>query len=150
MIKKLLFSLIILAFISCKKNTPIHPDQNEINPVGTWYLKSTNDGATTYDSSGFPCLSDNKLILNSDGTYHTHYAGTDSCYLIHTSTVKVNIGIPGQPDISGTFTQNKNTLFFKNQYGSFSNTISNSNGLIQMTERDTIVNNISTSVFIKL
>jgi hypothetical protein len=62
----------------------------------------------------------------------------------------VNIGIPGQPDISGTFTQNKNTLFFKNQYGSFSSTISNSNGLIQMTERDTIVNNISTSVFIKL
>jgi hypothetical protein len=149
--KKLLFALIFLAFISCKKNdvTP-DPAQDKINPVGTWYLKSTAHGTVSYNNSDFPCLSNNKLIINSDGTFHSHYSANDTCYILNTPSTKITIGKSGDPDISGTFIQNENTVRFSSQYGSYSGTLSTTNGITEMSEKDTNSTFTSSSIFIKL
>ncbi len=129
--KNRLFLLILFGVIACKKNdTPAAATQ--IKPAGTYSLISTTTGTATYDKSTFACITNNKITVNLDGTYHANYIGTDTCYVVKSSSEKTSIGTPGQPEVAGTYTQNDNTIYFKNQYGQFTGVISQKNGVTEI------------------
>ena len=150
--KKIFFPfLCVLIFISCKK------DKNKSDPTidatGTWSLNLTTsnraNGTETHSATDFPCLANNKLTLNNDGTYKFHYDGTDTCYVYKVGTTSDAIGIPGQPDINGTYTRDGNVLYLKNQYLDWYCNLSVSGGVTQLHEADTSADGTHSAIFIK-
>ncbi len=146
--KNRLFLLILFGVIACKKNDTPAP-ASQINPVGTYSLIGTTTGTATYDKSAFSCLTNNKFTLNTDGTFHANYIGTDTCYVVKSSSYKQSIGTPGQPETAGTYTQKDNTIYFKSQYGESIGIVSQKNGVTEIDESGLIGNIKYVNVFTK-
>ena len=166
----LILCFVLVTVAACKKNdstptppiitptppSPPSPPDNSINAVGVWSLVSSisqqiNDSApTTYTSTDYPCISDNKLYINSDSTFKRKYFGADTCYVLNTPSYSISIGTPGDSTI-GTWKQSANTVFLN-----FRNTISSANlstvnGVTQIIERDTVtaLNMVVTDIYEK-
>src|ERR1700759_399450 len=124
--------LTVLLFSACKKDNKI------VDAAGTWSLYSWDyDGPPSSihaSVSQYPCIADNVIIFNKDLTYTSKYIGNDTCFV---SPPPVSfppitgswIGMPGQAQVSGTWSQNGNTVSWAGAQG----TISTSNGKIFIT-----------------
>lgn len=143
--------LIVLA--SCKKdgNTPA----DKIDAVGVWTFFSyssqqNNNAAVTYTSTEHPCLSKNKMFLNSDGTLKGGYTGTDTCVVARTATSSFAIGQKGD-SATGTWTQSGNTVTFLVLGRTSTGMLQTINGTPQLIEMDTLSynNTVITTIFKK-
>ncbi|MDB5154864.1 MAG: hypothetical protein JWR54_3615 [Mucilaginibacter sp.] len=140
--KKILFlAAIVLFFITCKKNKTVAP---VIDATGTWTLyswKSDIPLSNLYVTADqYPCMSDNVLIFNKNHAYTSNYMGKDTCYVTHDfnnfpgGLKGTALGISGQPEISGSWHQDGNILYF----GSYHGVMSNANGKTALTLNDSI------------
>jgi hypothetical protein len=115
MSKKLLAAIIFMAFITatCKKSsTPVTP----IDITGTWTLnnelQTINSVQTLYEVSVIPCMSENTMTINANGTFTQAYSGNDTCYLYNNPGVggsSLSFGTPGLTG-NGTWTQSGNNI----------------------------------------
>src|SRR5580692_2881510 len=89
--------LLLIIFTSCKKNSDQNPAPNTtttLDASGTWSMASESNVSNGFSisSTQYPCLANNKLILNKDGSASRVYAGTDTCFM--TRTPLFIIGMP--------------------------------------------------------
>lgn len=117
--------LIALVFTTCKK------DNKLIDVTGVWTLYSWDDNSPAslhVNVNQYPCIAGNILTFSKDQTYTLKYIGTDTCFVSPRSVsfprTGTSIGIPGQPQRTGTWSQNGNTVTWGNAQG----IISTSNG----------------------
>lgn len=117
--------LIVLIFTTCKK------DNKPLDVTGTWSLYSWDDNTPNpihANISQYPCIAGNVLTFNKDQTYTLKYVGTDTCFISPRSVsfppTESWLGMPGQPQVTGTWSQNGNTVTWGNAQG----VISTSNG----------------------
>jgi hypothetical protein len=155
---KYLILCFLMLFVACKKNDSPAPGvvpPKSINPVGTWSLVSfteqVNTNSVSYSATDFPCLSDNKLLINVDGTVVGKYIGSDSCIVYRMGTTTFTLGIPGRDSTKGTWTQSVNTIYTKINNQNTTGQISTTTGVSQIIEKDTIssLNAVYTTVFKK-
>jgi hypothetical protein len=138
--------LLIIVFYGCKKNS----DSVPLDASGTWstFSISNDTNGFSVSSAQFPCLADNKLVLNPDGTAIREYISPDTCYF--TKNPLYILGLPGDTT-PGTWSQNGNSVTIQIQglakpgLGEISKT---STGL-QLLIKDSVVNSIAVSVMIK-
>jgi hypothetical protein len=134
----LIFVLFIIAFTACKKNSSPPADPTpQIEAEGNWSLVWTSQEygtKETYTSSDFPCLSNNKVFIKSDGTYKGIYTGIDRCYVIHTDVSSLIYGLPGDSTI-GTWSQSRNTITLKNRWGTYTDQLQMAGSTAHLHER---------------
>jgi hypothetical protein len=150
------FICLLVTVAACKKSdapsVPLLPA--EINPVGTWSLVSFSDqqgsNIATYTSSDFPCLADNKIYINSDGTLKSKYTGQDSCLVFHTSMSSLAIGIPGDSTV-GTWTESNNNIYSEIATRSSRGQLSTTYASSQIIQMDTVtsLNTVYTTIYKK-
>jgi hypothetical protein len=150
---KVYLFLLILIIASCKKNSNPNPAPNTtttLDASGTWSMASESNASNGFSisSTQYPCLADNKLILNKDGSASRVYTGIDTCFM--TRTPLFIIGMPGT-STPGTWSQNGNTVTIQIQgitkpgLGVISKT---STG-VQLQIQDSVVNSIAVSIMSK-
>lgn len=118
--------LIVLIFTTCKK------DNKPTDVTGTWSAYSWDSDAPIstlhINVNQYPCMAGNVLIFNKDQTYTLKYIGTDTCFVSpHSASFPPTgtwMGAPGQAQVTGTWSQNGNTV----SWGGSQGTISTSNG----------------------
>ena len=144
--------LLVIIFAGCKKDsdpTPA-PITTTIDATGTWSMFSESNASNGFSISSmqFPCLADNKLILNKDGSASRIYTSIDTCYM--TRTPLFIIGMPG-PGTPGTWSQDGNSVTIQIQgltkpgLGVISKT---STGF-QLQIKDSVVNSVAVSIMTK-
>ncbi|MBS1519779.1 MAG: lipocalin family protein [Bacteroidetes bacterium] len=115
----------VLMFATCKK------DNKPIDVTGSWSLYSWDDNSLIplhVNANQYPCMEGNVLTFNKDQTYTIKYIGTDTCFVApHSASFPPTgtwIGMPGQAEVTGTWSQNGNTV----TWGGSQGVISTSNG----------------------
>jgi hypothetical protein len=153
---KKFFALFILSgLFSCKKSDSSNGSNTDIS--GTWRLASVTSKqfgvSFATDTASYPCLSENELIINSDGTAKLQYTGADTCYI--SSNTSLYLGVPGEAT-SASWVKNNNSFIFNLNYSADSTvkataTIGSSNNKTTLIVKDTIQNyNLTTiQVFVK-
>lgn len=106
--KRSLFYLFLIVCIGCHRDNSPAPD----NLTGTW--KMTNySGIVTASHADFPCLEDNVLTINSNGTANQQYTGSTPCALSGgLDKIGVTVGSPGKPQAQITWARNGSTINF--------------------------------------
>ena len=139
-------------FASCKKEDTAPAEK--ISAAGVWSFfsysaRQNNNPPVTYTSTDHPCLSKNKLNLNSDGTLTGGYTGNDTCYLVKTSTSSFSIGQKGD-GTTGTWSQNGETISLLVLGTTSTFKLQTVNGILELIGSDTSSNNtIVTTIFRK-
>jgi len=146
-----LILIILFAANSCKKESS--------NPksayAGNYVLISKTDLNTgtstseTYTSTVSPCMSDNQITLKDDGTWTGAYVGTEDCSISRTPSSIIIIGSKGDA-AAGNWMMSGSTRIKFTASGNVSyGQLSNVDGKVQLTIKDTSQNFISTSVLVK-
>lgn len=158
MIKKVSLCLlfVLLLFISCKKDTVIDQPKQTFNVVGTWALSSYQlQYAQSFSATvaQYPCLADNILTLNADGTSSGNYTGTANCYITPVNAdPAAEIGIVGQAPVNGTWSLNGNKLHLSSD-NIGEGTVTSVNGKLLLTFNDSTAYNsikfVATTVDVK-
>lgn len=150
---KVYLFLLIVILASCKKNSDPNPTaitSTTLDASGTWSMASENNASNGFSisSTQYPCLADNKLILNKDGSASRVYTGTDTCFM--TRTPLFIIGIPG-PGTPGTWSQNGNSVTIQIQGLTKPGVavISKTSTGFQLQIQDSVVNSIAVSIMTK-
>ena len=145
--------VLIVILAGCKKNSDPNPAPDTttiLDASGTWSMASESNASNGFaiSSTQYPCMANNKLVLNKDGSASRVFTGTDTCYM--TKTPLYIIGMPG-PGTPGTWSQNGNSVTIQIQgltkpgLGVISKT---STGF-QLQIEDSVVNSIAVSVLTK-
>jgi hypothetical protein len=151
--------LIISININCKKGGSTAPTNNVsiIDPTGKWRLESStsvqNGNSYTLTSIQHPCIANNTITVNSNGTIIVAYDANDTCYIINTPTQIEILGEKGDY-ADGTWAESQNTLYMTLPTRNVSRKpaqLSLLNSKYQMIFRDTFasINLITTDVFSK-
>lgn len=153
--KKIVLYLFVMALIaSCKKENAA---TQQIDITGSWSLGSAVfQNGVTVTATQYPCLSNNVLTIDANGTAITKYTSVDGCS-IPTASGTITVGMPGDSSVS-SWSRNANNIHLKqttlngivNSYG----TVVNAGSILQLTLTDTIPVSrgtpiINTSVYIK-
>ena len=132
----LLGLLVLLLFTTCKKETKTNTTTT-LDVVGKWNLYSWNGNVPSnlnVTADQYPCIAENVLTLNANGTTNLSYTGLDSCYVtaIHHGSGLATLGVPGQASTASTWTLDGDKLYLPGNNGSPS-IITNVNGKLHMT-----------------
>jgi len=144
--------LLIVIFAGCKKDSDPDPTPNTtiLDATGTWSMASESNASNGFSisSTQYPCLADNKLILNKDGSASRVYTSIDTCYM--TKTPLFIIGMPG-PGTPGTWSQNGNSVTIQIQGLTKPGlgVISKISTGFQLQIKDSVVNSIAVSIMTK-
>ena len=113
MIKKfILLSAAALVIAGCKKDkkTPL------LDITGAWKMTTFDQGRISATASQYPCIENNILAVNADGTASGQYSGGTPCVLSNvggnTGTI-VTLGVPGQSSTPVTWIRNGNDFIFR-------------------------------------
>jgi hypothetical protein len=137
MTKNLLFCLLaVLLLTTCKKDAKTNTGAT-LDVTGTWTLyswKSNLGSPLDVTANEYPCIADNVLTLNANGTTKLIYTGSDSCYVtaIHHGSGVTTIGIPGQAAVTSTWRQDGNNVYLPDNSGN-PGVVTNVNGKLYMT-----------------
>jgi hypothetical protein len=150
---RVLSFVLIIVFVSCKKNSdpvPVSDPIIQLDASGIWstsYLSNTANGFLA-TASEFPCLANAKLILNKDSTALRIYTGTDTCYMSKTPLYILGLPDAGTP---GTWSQNGNSVTIRIQGLSKPGlgVISTTSTGFQLKIQDSVVNSVALTVMIK-
>jgi len=135
--KYLLFCLLaVLLLANCKKDAKTN-NTATLNVTGTWTLyswKSDVGAILDVTANQYPCIAENVLVLNANGTTNLTYTGSDSCYVtaIHHGSGVTTIGIPGQAAVASTWRLDGNNLYLPNNNGAPS-VVTSVSGKLYMT-----------------
>lgn len=117
--KQLLFagSLALLFLTNCKKDPQSpQPIEQTVQPKGTWSLFSYSGTASgnpfSYTTAQYPCIENNKIIVNADATFSSEYTAQDTCFLYKTQTSALILGYPSNRS-TGTWTATDKILSMK-------------------------------------
>lgn len=142
------FALAAIVISGCSKDKKTDKETNpsvKTDIAGTYALTTFIDGDlhtgsnVVYSSDKISCMLNNKLILNSDGSAVSKYAGNDTCYLVKGPTYSITSGSKGD---TGTATWNLKgnnitlSVLTPTKYVSVG-TIANEGGKVKITLRDT-------------
>src|ERR1700744_5434403 len=96
--KKIMFYLFVMILINnCKKENAV---TQPIDITGNWSLGSSIfQNGVTVTATQYPCLSNNVLTINANGTALTKYASMSSCS-IPTASGTITVGMPGDSSVS--------------------------------------------------
>lgn len=106
--KRSIFYLLMILCAGCHHDNSPAPT----NITGTW--KMTNyAGIVTASYTNFPCLEDNILTINGNGTATQKYTGSTPCALSGgLDKIGVTVGSPGNPQAQITWMQTGSTFNF--------------------------------------
>ncbi|MGN6640595.1 MAG: lipocalin family protein [Mucilaginibacter sp.] len=106
--KRSLFYLFLILCIGCHHDNSPAPN----NLIGTWKMTSYA-GIVTATYTAFPCLEDNILTINANGTATQKYTGSAPCALSGgLDKIGVTVGSPGKPQAKITWIQSGGTTNF--------------------------------------
>ena len=145
MFKNLLLSLCVILFLAaCKKESkPVAPVTYDV--VGKWSLyswRSTSPDSLNVNADQYPCIADNVLTLNTDGTSSLSYIGIGNCVVTPATTgvTPTYIGMKGQLTTMSTWNIDGNKLYMASNEKN-PGTITNLNGKLRLTLIDTVIYN---------
>jgi len=109
--------LILSVNLSCKKDssTPANNTGVTIDPTGKWKLESSTSVQNGYTypaltSTQYPCIANNTIVVNADGTVIVSYEANDTCYIVNTPQQIEILGEKGDY-AAGTWTSSQNTFY---------------------------------------
>lgn len=133
MMKKALSFVILPAlFIACKKNNT----NPQYDLKGTWVLSSVNINGQISLAADYTCLANNKLVFGSGNSATMSWNYATTCWINAEHDVSFN----ATDGLVLNFTRNGNDLYLA-PFGAGSatyGTITNVNGKLQITLRDTV------------
>jgi len=141
MTNRLLFILVFVLFIGCKKDKK----QVSYDVIGNWTLSSyqTNFGIGVNASAAqYPCMTGNVLTFYKDNTSAEFYTGNDSCFVTPTHLRSGGAQVYGLPSVSQTnstwsLSGNILRLTYLSNQKTITGTLSTINNKLQLTFKDT-------------
>lgn len=113
MIKKfILLSVATVVIAGCKKDNaaPL------LDITGNWKMTAFDQGNVSATAAQYPCIENNMLTVNANGTASGQYTGSTSCVLSNAGSntgVIVTLGQPGQPSTPLDWVRNGNSFTFR-------------------------------------
>jgi len=142
------FIAAILLLSTCKKGTTVTPNPPLLDVLGKWSLYSSKQPGSDVTVAQLPCLADNILQINADGTTTSSYIGTDTCFTVRPTgpfTGWSAIGLPGQSVYASTWSRDGNNIYIGGEH----NVISSTNNQLYLTETDTITVDVTSPLIMQ-
>lgn len=150
--KKFLFYIFLCALIvNCKKDN--QPKLLDI--TGTWKMNTLASGSISASLDQYPCLENNVMVINSDGSGVGNYTGTTACtYSSSSPFYNIVLGSPDEGTTQITWTRTGNNVVFKQVspqgvHLNFYGTIGSANNKTVLSIIDTLNSTIQTQTYTK-